>query len=176
MVQLLFTSKQAFGSRTISWATGSVASHMAVHLVRERLVYHFMPDGLTIDNAVDFMRTHTVVQAIDLPLTADQRQVFVPTFIGLAPKHTYQYDYAAFAWWGWQALVTKLTGRAVPVRNKSNRRYGFLCTELLYMVHAAYVEAANRWLISSTVDIAAMTPDAVAAFVQKEIASWCAQR
>jgi hypothetical protein len=176
MVQLLFTSKQAFGSRTISWATGSKASHMAVRLVRERLVYHFMPDGLTIDNAADFMTSHTVQDKIDLPLTEAQRTTFVVAFIGLTPKHTYQYDYAAFAWWGWQAVITKLTGRAVPVRNKSNRRYGFLCTELLYMVHAAYVEAANRWLISSLVDIAAMTPDAVAAYVRKEIASWSAQR
>ena len=169
MIELWFTTSRLPLSAIIRAATKSKSSHMAVCNKRDGLVYHFFFDGLRIETVQDFLGHATLVRAVTLPLEFKQRNVFVTMFNKHIDACKYGYDYGAFVWWAWQALLTCVTGRSVPGRNEGGQRYAFLCTELLYMVNAAFVEAAGWHLIPQGVALDTVSPDSVADIINREV-------
>ena len=126
-MNILGTRSTKWGSRFMCWGLGEPVSHVAVELDNGFVVHAHLLGGLRIDWGRDFRRNNQVV----IELGADN----IPereTVQALLDAHAGSgYDYWAFAYFGWRALLRKCFGIPFPRENKWARRHAFLCTEWL---------------------------------------------
>lgn len=125
-MKLLGTRNQGWGSRFMCWGLGEPISHVAIESKDGFVVHAHLLGGLRIDWYTDFRAKNKVVYELENPALGRE------TFAQLMVKHAGSgYDYWAFAYFTWRAILRKFFGRPLPRNNRWARRHAFLCTEWL---------------------------------------------
>lgn len=125
-MKVLGTRSDKWGSRLLCWGLGEPVSHVAVELANGFVVHAHLLGGLRIDWARDFRRHNEVVY--ELMGDGPERE----TVQALLDAHAGSgYDYWAFTYFVWRAVLRKYFGIPLPRENKWARRDAYLCTEWL---------------------------------------------
>lgn len=129
-MKLLGTRSDKWGSRLLCWGLAEPVSHVAVELDNGFVVHAHLLGGLKIDWARDFRRNCEVVY--ELEADGPERE----TVQALLDAHAGSgYDYWAFTYFAWRALLRKVFGVPFPRTNRWARRHAFLCTEWLSILY-----------------------------------------
>ena len=129
MITLLFTKSPKWGSRLIRWALNEPVSHVAVFIGGgvDLVVHSKFYGGVDIDTIKTFQKHNQILYQIDLPFSQK-------TYDELLSLEEKPYDYSAFLWLGWRAILRKLFGVKVPAIDPLNAKGCFICTEVANVV------------------------------------------
>lgn len=113
------------------WGLNEPISHVAIELKNGFVVHAHLLGGLKIDWHTDFRKENEVVYELHSGVLPEKE-----TVQDLLDAHAGSgYDYWAFAYFGWRALLRKFFGIPFPRENKWARRHAFLCTEWLTVLY-----------------------------------------
>jgi hypothetical protein len=126
-MKLLFTYHPTkIGSRLIRWALGEPVSHVAVEF-DSGLVIHSTWSGVELTWHTTFRSDHCIPYVLEMGPGTDEPRILetlLTIYLGQS------YDYRAFIYFGWRALLLRVLGIPLPSRNIWNENRKFLCTEL----------------------------------------------
>lgn len=146
-MKLIFTRSTAPLSKLIRWAFNEPVSHFAV-VFDNKFVIHSNLYGVNLAWLNDFTKKSTIVYSIDMPLSLEkEEEVYRSLLDNFCGEH---YDYKAFLYFAYRALLFKLFKTPLPRTNPFNTR-GFLCTEMYGVL--------PKWLVPQPItDLSITTP------------------
>lgn len=127
-MKLLFCYSEKIGSRLIRWALREPVSHVAFQF-SSGLIVHSTFSGVGLAWNLDFHETHATPFYLDAAVENVESELelmnrMLDMYMG---RH---YDYRAFLYFGWRAMLFRLFRIPLPSRNKWNDKRRYLCTEL----------------------------------------------
>jgi hypothetical protein len=84
--------------------------------------------GTHIDFYGTYLKKHTIVHQIDIPMTEDDENLVYGKIVG--QNDGKPYDYPAFFYFCWRAFLRKAFNRPMPLTNPWKQTDTFLCVEL----------------------------------------------
>lgn len=123
---VVFTRNSSVLSRLIRWAFDEPVSHVAF-VFDSKFVIHSNLLGVQFDWFKTFSKKSEAVFYKDFDLTLENEEKVYQSLLERFDEDGY--DYKAFVYFAWSALLSKMLKVPMPKNNKYNGR-GFLCTEL----------------------------------------------
>lgn len=136
-------------SRAIRWFFNEDCSHVAA-VFDDKLVIHSDLFGISLKWLKTFHASHEVVHFIDYHVDLDLEEQIYQTFLNAYDGSGY--DYKAFLYFSWRAMLLKLFKIPLPSMNPYNQKNAFICTEILRKLPPEITK------ISPTLDLAVITP------------------
>lgn len=127
-MKLVWVKGHAPLSKAIMWALNEPVSHFAI-VFDNKIVFHSDLMGVRLAWLPSFLKTHEIVFEKDFPgttldLEEEVYQSIITKFDGSS------YDYKAFLYFTWRALLFKLFKTPIPHKNAWGTNSSFLCTEM----------------------------------------------
>lgn len=155
MILIAFTHSDLPASKGIRFFLGE-SSHVVVMPSCLNLVAHSNFFGVHTLFRKDFLECSTVDKHLVLPLPRDKEFKFMQIFFARLRKMPY--DWGAFFYFTWRALLNKFFGRPYPEKNKWQSR-GLLCTEIIEAALWSFERVTGRKLIENKIDWSMKSPD-----------------
>ena len=111
----------------IRWGLKEDCSHLVAEF-DNRLAIHSNLLGVHLQWAPHLREHCTVVHEFEFKLTLEQEEEVYLALINLTEGKPY--DFGAFAYFGWRAILWRIFGLAIPKRNRWGKKDHFLCTEI----------------------------------------------
>jgi hypothetical protein len=139
-MRLLFTKSSSPLSKLIRWGAGEPCSHFAIGF-NDQLLFQSNLLGTGIEYMPQFLKVQTVVKEIYIPLAKETEDKI---YDAIMPGWTgHPYDYRAFAYLSWRALLHKSFGVAFAKQNPWSDKTAFLCVGLVACLD---VDGVPQWL------------------------------
>lgn len=120
---VLFTRSNRPGSKLIRWALNEPVSHVAIRTSNAIIHSNFW--GTHSDWENRWLDKNIVVYTIRVRLPFEET---MNRLQDLMSKYT-KYDWGAFLYFGYRAILSKITGQPLAGHNAWNTRDAYLCTE-----------------------------------------------
>lgn len=127
-MKLLFCYSNKIGSRLIRWALREPVSHVAFEF-SSGLIVHSTFSGVGLAWDTEFHKEHTIPLYLDATVDSVESEIDLMNMM-LDIYMGRKYDYTAFIYFSWRALLFHLFRVPLPARNKWNDKGRYLCTEL----------------------------------------------
>ena len=156
-MKLLFVKSNKVGSRVIRWGLRSDCSHFAVCFDEDSLgsgiVFHSYGLGTKLEWLGEFDKHFEVVHALEFKTklaVCDEETIYQRLLQLYSGK---RYDYPALAWWTWRALLNRLFGVPIGVKNRWSVEGMLLCTAV-----AGGIEWIKKYCSEKNVDLEMIPP------------------
>jgi hypothetical protein len=129
-MKLLFSyNNRKIGSRFIRWVLREPVSHVAIQF-SSGLIIHSTFSGVGLEWSSNFRAENDIPYEYDaiIPPSPEDEMAWVTSLLDIYMGQSY--DYKAFIYFGWRALLLRLLGLPMPGRNHWNANGRYLCTEL----------------------------------------------
>lgn len=158
-VELLFCKTDMLLSKLIIWGLDQPASHVGIDLPSKGWVAHSDLLGVHKVFRAQFLREHTVIATFKLLCTPAQQAAIESKFLAFLDAATGEsYDYGAFTYFTYRAILKKITDKPIPAANPWQGEQEALCTEVAYLLNEAVVEVTGKTLYPYSTDLAATSP------------------
>lgn len=130
-MKLLWVKSKLPLSKLIMWGLNEPCSHFAI-MFDDKIVFHSNLTGLHIVWAKSFLKSYDVVfeMNFDMPLEREEEM-----YQGVIDAHDgASYDYGAFAYFFWRAVLKKFFGKPLPEHNPWGSKDKFLCDEVVQLL------------------------------------------
>ena len=127
-MKLIWTASSSPLSQLIRWALKEPVSHFAI-VFDDKIVFHSNLLGCHVEWFGTFKKKCTVVYEVEYKLPLEVEESIYQQIISENDKKWY--DYRAFAYFAWRALLFMLFKTPFPKVNKWNDGDSFLCTGLI---------------------------------------------
>lgn len=131
-MRLIFTRRKNIESKLIQWGTESDSSHFAIVLYEETVPIVLQSNFLGVDfqSWKMFSKHAEVVHQIIYPMSqSEEDQIFDEVVKNIIGE---EYDWGAFAYFGWRCFLFKVFKIKFPEVNAWARTDRSLCVELAY--------------------------------------------
>ena len=120
---VLFTRSNRIGSRLIRWALEEPVSHVAIRT--QNTIIHSNFSGTHADWDNRWLNNNLVVYSVRVKMPFEETMYRLQNLMSNYAK----YDFGAFLYFGYRALVSKITGTPIHGHNAWEARGAYLCTE-----------------------------------------------
>jgi hypothetical protein len=153
-MKIVFTKNNSVFSKLIRWAFNEPVSHV-VFVFDEKFVIHSNLLGVQFNWLKTYRKKNEFVFCKDIKLPLEKEEQVYQSLLENYDDRTY--DYKAFLYFGYRAILFKLFKTPIPIHNKKNTS-GFLCTEMYGTL--------PEWLVQKTdKDLSITTPYQLAKFM-----------
>jgi hypothetical protein len=127
-MKLIWTKSSAPLSVLIRWGLNEPVSHFAI-VFDDFLVFHSNLLGVHMESLKRFSSgSAKIVYTVEIPLPLEEEERI---YEGLIPQYDGQnYDYGAFCYFMWRALIWKLFNIPIPAVNRWASSASEICTEM----------------------------------------------
>lgn len=141
-MKLIWTKSKKPLSVFIRWGLKEEVSHFAM-VFQGKVVYQSNLLGCGLEWYFTFKKSCTIVYEIDLPLSADKEDQVWQAMCDSTDGDGY--DYPAFAYFCWRAVLLRLFKIPLPSRNKWGKSNEYICVGL--------AKKLPEWLVPAVKDI-----------------------
>lgn len=113
------------------WGLDEPISHFAV-VFDNSIVFHSDLTGLHIQWFKTFLKTHEVVYELDYSPGLEQEEAIYQGVLNAYDGRGY--DYGAFVYFAWRALLKKLFNKPMPEKNPLGHKDRYLCDEVVQLL------------------------------------------
>lgn len=158
-MNILFVKSPKIGSRILRWGLGEDVSHVVIEFDgKYHQFFHSYGKGLQALTPKEYdSHKYTIVHSLELYSThveeCDMQDMFYDRHRGI------RYDWPAFAYFTWRAVLRKFFDIPLPKENRWARQDMNLCTEALYLAADVFAEVTGFSLVPEGVDLAMITPE-----------------
>ena len=130
-MKLLWVKSKLPLSRLIMWGLDEPCSHFAV-MFDDKIVFHSNLTGMHIVWAKTFMKQYEIVFEMEhSPDLASEEEIYQGILDAYDGKG---YDYGAFAYFFWRAVLKKFFKQPMPEHNPWGSKDRFLCDEVAQLL------------------------------------------
>lgn len=123
-------------SKLIMWGLDEPVSHFAIAL-DGKIVFHSDLSGFHIAWKNTFDRTHETIFEHELKLPLEQEEAI---YQGILDQYDgASYDFGAFIYFGWRALLRKAFKKEMPQKNPWGNKNHFLCDEIIQLLPVEFI-------------------------------------
>lgn len=146
-MQIVFSRSKYPLSALIMWAFNEPVSHTAF-VFDDKWLFQSNLLGMNVHWLRTWQKTSTVVDCITYDLTIEQEEEIFQSLLDQYSDE--EYDFCAFAYFGWRAFLLKFFGVPMPKTGRNGK--GYLCTEVAGLL--------PQWLtkLPKDVDLSITTP------------------
>lgn len=127
-MSILFTRSNSLASRLICGVLDEPVSHVC--FLVENAIIHSNFLGTHVDFKQRFLKENQVIYRVEIEQDFSVLQQRLEELL----QSYSSYDFSAFFYFGWRAILKKYLGIPFPLQNKLNTPKAYLCTEFATMI------------------------------------------
>lgn len=135
-MKLIWVEGSAPLSKLIMWGLDEPVSHFAIAL-DDKIVFHSDLTGLHIVWKNTFDKTRKTIFEYDLTLPLEQEEAIYQNILNQYDGSSY--DFGAFIYFGWRALLRKVFKKEMPQKNPWGNKNHFLCDEIIQLLPVEFI-------------------------------------
>ena len=135
-MKLIWVEGSAPLSKLIMWGLDEPVSHFAIAL-DDKIVFHSDLTGLHIVWKNTFDKTRKTIFEYDLALPLEQEEAIYQSILNQYDGSSY--DFGAFIYFGWRALLRKAFKKEMPQNNPWGNKNHFLCDEIIQLLPVEFI-------------------------------------